>query len=155
MPTRGGIPIAALTAGVLNQYDWISIHQNEAQGAQQSALMRGQPAPLAWWQQRQIRGPATIPQPVPVYFTSRPYSRGADAHAPKFGMLNINPIGAGQYAAYRIPTIAGPGARYMFSAIWFDVQTIPTSMQINPSVPVETVNALIASSYVAGMYPVV
>jgi hypothetical protein len=155
MPTNPGVPISQLTAGVQNQFDWLSVNQNEMLGAQQSSLMRGQPPALAWWQQRQIRGPGTVAQPAPIYITSPPYSRGAPAHAPKFGVLNINPIGAGQYAPYRLPTIAGPGARYMFSAIWFDVQTIPTSIRMNPSVPIETINALIASSYVGGMYPVV
>ena len=155
MPTNPGIPMPALTAGPLNQFDWLNVHQDEMQGIQQSAAMRGQPVPLDWWQQRQVRGPETIPQPVPYYLTSRPFSRGADAHAPQFGQMSYNPIGAGIYAPYRLPTIAGPGARYMFSAIWFDVQTIPTSMGFSQNVPQETVDALIASSHVAGFYPVV
>jgi hypothetical protein len=155
MPTNPGVPIGALTAGLLNPFDWLNVDQNEMLGVQQSSLMQGQPSPLSWWQRRQVRGPETVPQPVPYYLTSRPYSRGADAHAPQFGHVVINPIGAGAYAPYRLPTIAGPGARYEFSAIWFDVQTIPTSMEINPSVPIETVDALIATSYVGGMYPVV
>lgn len=155
MPTNPGVPIQALTGGLQNPFNWLDINQAEYAGVQQSALMRGQPVPLDWWQRRQIQGPGTVAQPVPWYMTSRPYSRGAGAHAPQFGHLNINPIGAGQYAPYRHPTIAGPGARYMFSAIWFDVQTIPTSMGFAQSVPVETVDALIASSHVAGMYPVV
>jgi hypothetical protein len=145
----------ALVAGPLNQFDWINIHQDEFQGVQQSAAMRGQPVPLAWWQKRQVPEPTVIPQGVPWYMTSQPYSRGADAHAPKFGQLTYNPIGAGVYAPYRLPTIAGPGARYAFSAIWFDVQTIPTSMGFSQNVPQETVDALIASSHVSGFYPVV
>jgi hypothetical protein len=159
MPTATGIPIGppqTARGGLQNPYDWISSNQNEISGPQQSALMRGQPVPLAWWQMRSAPGPAApMMQPVPFYLTSTPYSRGADAHAPQFGKVIYNPIGAGVVAPYRLPSIAGPGARYMFSAIWFDVQTIPTSMQINPSVPIETVNALIATSSVAGMYPVV
>jgi hypothetical protein len=91
-------------------------------------------------------------QGFPVYITSRPFSRGADAHAPHFGKLAINPIGGGVFAPYRIPTIAGPGARYQNAAIWFDVQTVPTSIRMNNSVPVETVNALIAQAHVGPSY---
>src|SRR5580704_19637845 len=107
MPTAAGqaIPSAMLPAGPLNQFDWLD--SGSGMGAQQSALMRGTGGALAFWQRRQIPGPQTIGQPGPVYFTSRPYSRGADAHAPKFGTLNYNPIGAGVYAPYRLPTIAG------------------------------------------------
>jgi hypothetical protein len=153
MPTTAGIPIAALPAGPLNQWDWVDAGAaGSIGGAQQSALMRGTGGGLAWWQQRQVMGPATIPQAVPFWVQSRPYSRGADAYAPKFGTLPINPVGAGIYAPYKLPVIAGPGARYEFSAIWFDVQTTPTSLNINPTVPIETVNALIASSSVSAMY---
>lgn len=155
MPTTAGVPIPAamLPAGPLNQWDWVDVGPSGmVGGAQQSALMRGNPGALAWWQQRQIPQTQTIPQGGPIYLTSRPYSRGADAHAPKFGTLPISPIGAGIYAPYKLPVIAGPGARYTFGAIWFDVQTIPTNLQINPTIPIETVNALIASSYVGGTY---
>jgi hypothetical protein len=136
----------------LHPFKWLDINQSEVAGLQQSAVMRGQPAPLSWWQQRSIPGPQTIPQPNPVYFTSRPYSRGAQAHAPKFGQLSYNPIGAGVYAPYRLPTIAGPGATYMFGAIWFDTQVINTSLRMGPSVPIETINALIATSSVGPSY---
>jgi hypothetical protein len=116
------------------------------------AAERGAPAPLAWWQRRRLRGQATTPQPVPVWLQSRPYDRGAMAYAPHFGVIPTNPIGSGVFAPYRIPTIAGPGARYLFGAIWFDVQTVPTSLRMNPTVPIETVNALIAKSRVGGTY---
>lgn len=155
MPTRAGIPIppAMLPAGPLNQYDWIDAGSpNTIDGAQQSALMRGTGGALAYWQRRQIRGPETIGQGQPIYMTSRPYSRGAGAHAPKFGLLPINPIGAGVVTPYRLPTIAGPGARYEFAAIWFDVQTIPTSIAPSPTMSMDSVAALLASSSVAGMY---
>ena len=91
-------------------------------------------------------------QSFPVWLMSRPYDRGAGAYSPKFGTIPVSPIGAGIYAPYKLPAIAGPGARYQFGAIWFDVQAIPTSMRINPTVPVETVNALIATSHVGAMY---
>jgi hypothetical protein len=156
MPTRAGIPIGqpASTAapgwiGQLHPVDWIS---GAGGGAQQSSLMRGQPAPLAWWQRRTIPMTQPTPQGQPFYATSRPYSRGAQAHAPVFGHLAFNPIGAGIVAPYRLPTIAGPGARYVFGAIWFDVQAISTSLQLNPTVPIETINALIAASSVGPSY---
>jgi hypothetical protein len=114
--------------------------------------MRGQPIPFSWWQARLIPGPATIPQGVPFWLQSRPYDRGAAAFAPKFGTIAYNPIGAGVYAPYRIPTIAGPGARYAWAAIWFNVQTIPTSMQFSPTMPLESVNALLGQSTVAATY---
>lgn len=157
MPTRAGIPIANGAAspgyiGPLHPFNWVDVGGNEQLGVQQSSAMRGQPAPLSWWQQRMIRGPASIPQPVPVYFTSPGYSRGAEAHAPKFGQMSYNPIGAGVYAPYRLPTIAGPGATYKFGAIWFDTQVISTSFQGNPTIPIETVNALIATSHVGPSY---
>lgn len=153
MPTTAGVPITALPAGILNQWDWLDVGPaGQIGGAQQSALMRGTGGAMTFWQQRQIPQVPTIPQGGPVYLTSPQFSRGADAHSPKFGTLPISPIGAGVYAPYKLPVIAGPGARYTFGAIWFDVQTIPTNLQINPTIPIETVNALIASSYVGGMY---
>ena len=154
MPTAAPIPIPAamLPAGPLNPFDWVDIGGSEPNGAIQSSLMRGTGGALAPWQQRQIRGPATVGQPVPVYFTSRPYSRGAGAHAPKFGVLNINPIGAGVVTPYKLPVIAGPGARYQFGAIWFDVQTIPTSIAPSPTMSMDSVAALLATSSVSAMY---
>jgi hypothetical protein len=155
MPTVAGqaIPIDMLPAGPLNQWYWLDVGPaGMVGGAQQSALMRGTGGALTWWQQRQIRGPQTAPQGQPLWLHSRPYSRGAGAFSPKFGTLPYNPIGAGVYAPYKLPVIAGPGARYNFGAIWFDVQTIGTSLQINPTIPVETVDALIATSYVGGSY---
>jgi hypothetical protein len=155
MPTQAGIPIPAamLPAGPLNQYDWIDGGSpNQIDGAQQSALMRGTGGALAYWQRRQISGPATIAQGGPVYLHSRPYSRGAGAFSPKFGTLNINPIGAGVATPYKLPVIAGPGARYQFGAIWFDVQTIPTSIAPSPTMSMDSVSALLATSSVAAMY---
>lgn len=153
MPTTAGLPIppAMLPAGPLNPVDWLDTG-GAMPGAQQSALMRGTGGALAYWQRRQIQGPQTIGQGQPVYLTSRPYSRGAQAHAPKFGALATNPIGAGVVTPYRIPTISGPGARYEFAAIWFDVQTIPTSIAPSPTMSMDSVAALLATSSVAGMY---
>jgi hypothetical protein len=138
-----------LPAGPLNPFDWID---DGADGSQQQSLMRGTGGALAYWQKRQISGPQTIAQAGPIYLQSRPYSRGAERFSPKFGVLNINPIGAGVYAPYRIPTISGPGARYEFAAIWFDVQTIPTSIAPSPTMSMNSVAALLATSSVAGMY---
>jgi hypothetical protein len=153
MPTQAGIPIPAamLPAGPLNQFDWVD-NGSAMGGALQSALMRGTGGALAWWQRRQIQGPATIMQQGPVYLHSRPYSRGAGAYSPKFGTLNINPIGAGVATPYKLPVIAGPGARYQMAAIWFDVQTIPTSMAPSPTMSMDSVEALLATSSVAAMY---
>lgn len=153
MPTAApqAIPAAMLPAGPLNQFDWID-HGGAYGGAQQSSLMRGTGGALAYWQRRQIAGPATIPQGAPVYFTSRPYSRGAAAHAPKFGLIPTNPIGAGVVTPYKLPVIAGPGARYEFAAIWFDVQTIPTSIAPSPTMSMDSVAALLATSSVSAMY---
>jgi hypothetical protein len=153
MPTTAGLPIPAamLPAGPLNPYDWID-NGTPMGGALQSSLMRGTGGALAYWQQRQIRGPSTVAQGFPVYLHSRPYSRGAGAFSPKFGTLNINPIGAGVPTPYKLPVIAGPGARYQLGAIWFDVQTIPTSMAPSPTMSMDSVQALLATSSVAAMY---
>jgi hypothetical protein len=155
VPTNPGVPMPMQPAGLKNPFDWLNQNQNEANGIQQSAAMRGQPVALAWWQRRTVPEPTVIGQGVPFYLTSTPYSRGAGAHAPQFGKLTYNPIGAGVASSWRLPTIAGPGARYAFSAIWFDVQDIPTSMGFSQSVPQETVDALIQSSHVSGFYPIV
>jgi hypothetical protein len=156
MPSRDGTPIRPETSpgwiGQLHPHDWQTLGGNDFLGMQQSALMRGHPVPMSWWQRRPQWGPRPIPQGAPWYVTSRPYSRGAEAHAPKFGTLAWNPIGGGVPSAYRLPTIAGPGATYVFGAIWFDVQAIPTSVGLNATVPIETINALIKTSRVAGAY---
>jgi hypothetical protein len=156
MPTAGGIPIPAplLPAGPLNPYDWISLNHDEAEGIQQSAIMRGHPGACSAYQQKQIPQAGTIPQPGPFLIQSRPYSRGAQAYSPKFGVLNINPIGSGVDAPYKLPVIAGPGARYQMAAIWFDVQTVPTTVNISPSMSMQSLQALMSQSYVAAMYPV-
>jgi hypothetical protein len=137
-----GVPI---TPGL--QVNWVDISGQEALGVSPFSAQRGKPVSLEAWQMRTIRGPGTVPQPGPIYLHSRPYSRGAQAYAPKFGVINYNPIGAGIYGPYRLPTIAGPGARYEAAAIWFNVQAVPTTMRMNPTVPVETVDALIATSH--------
>lgn len=155
MPTAPALPIPAamLPAGPLNPYDWLSLNHNEVQGVQQSALMRGTPGGMAAYQRRQIAGPGTTVQGAPIYLQSRPFSRGAGAYAPKFGVLNINPIGAGVVAPYKLPVSGGPAARYEFGAIWFDVQTIPTTVNISPTMTMQSLNALVSQSYVAAMYP--
>jgi hypothetical protein len=157
MPSRNGTPLnngsaAPYYIGPAHPFDWLTLGGNDFAGVMQSSMMRGQPVPLAFWQKRQIRGPETIPQAAPFYMQSRPYSRGAGAYAPHFGRVHYNPIGAGIYAPYKLPVIAGPGARYQLGAIWFDVQAIPTGIRMNPTVPIETVNALIATSHVGAMY---
>jgi hypothetical protein len=156
MPTRGPLPIPAamLPGGPLNPVDWIDLGSpSTIDGASQSALMRGHPGAMAAYQRRQIRGPETIAQGGPFYLQSRPYDRGAAAFSPKFGILPYNPIGAGIVAPYKLPAIAGPGAMYQMGAIWFDVQSVPTTMHMSPTMPAETVAALLATSHVAAMYP--
>jgi hypothetical protein len=149
MPTHAGTPVntqgAPAYIGPLNPHDWLNDHGDMFGGIRPTAIPRGHPRVFSWWQRKPAPAAVTFPQPTAAMLHSRGFSRGAGAYAPKFGVLNINPIGAGVYAPYRLPTIAGPGARY--------VQTVPTSMLMNPTVPIETVDALIASSYVAGMYP--
>lgn len=158
MPTTTGLPLSCyvstpcLPAGVLNPYDWID-GAGDQPGALQSSLMRGNPGALAYWQRRQIPQQMTVALPREVWLHSRGYDRGAGAFSPKFGVLPVNPIGAGVYAPYRIPTIAGPGARYEFGAIFFDVQAVPTSIHLSPSMSMESLNALLAISHVAAMYP--
>lgn len=132
--------------------NWVDWAGSEQMGVSPQAAMRGHPPALSWWMQRTGPRVATPPQGTPVWLQSRPYDRGAAAYAPKFGTIPVNPIGAGIYAPYKLPVIAGPGARYQFGAIWFDVQSIPTTMRFNPTVPVETVNALLASSHVGPSY---
>ena len=154
MPTAAPIPIPAamLPAGPLNQFDWLSLGGSEPNGVQQGAVMRGTPGALAAYQRRQIGGPQTVAQPGPFWLQSRPYDRGAGAYAPKFGTLNINPIGAGVFSPYKLPVIAGPGARYQLGAIWFDVQTIPTTIHMSPTMSSQSLDALLATSSVAAMY---
>jgi hypothetical protein len=157
MPTAQGqqVPACYLPGGPLNQFDFLSLGGNEAAGIAQEAVMRGTPGAMAGYQRRpaQTRGPSTMPQGGPFYIQSRPYSRGAEAYSPKFGVLNINPIGAGVVAPYRLPTIAGPGARYQFAAIWFNVQSVPTTIHMSPTMTMDSVDALLATSTVAAMYP--
>ena len=154
MPTQAplAIPAAMLPGGPLNQFDWLSLNHYEPNGVAQGAVMRGTPGFAAAYQRRQIPGPATIAQGQPIYLQSRPYDRGAGAFSPKFGVLNINPIGAGIYAPYKLPVSGGPGARYQAAAIWFDVQSVPTSVQASPTMSMESLDALIATSSVSAMY---
>jgi hypothetical protein len=154
MPTTGALPIPAamLPGGPLNPIDWLSLGPNETGGIQQGAVMRGHPGALSASQRRQIVGAQTVAQGQPFYIQSRPYDRGAGAFSPKFGVLNINPIGAGIYAPYKLPVSGGPAARYQMGAIWFDVQTVPTSVQASPTMSMESLNALIGGSHVAAMY---
>lgn len=154
MPTQAGLPVPAamLPGGPLNPYDWISLGGNEANGIAQGAIMRGHPGALAAYQRKQIGGPSTVAQGAPFYLQSRPYDRGAGAFSPKFGVLNINPIGAGVVAPYKLPVIAGPGARYQLGAIWFDVQSVPTTIRMSPTMSSESLNALLMQSHVAAMY---
>lgn len=154
MPTTPGIPLDPThdRAAINNPWDWIDGAGNQ-QGALQSSLMRGTGGALAWWQRRTQPQKKTIPQAREVYLQGPTFDRGASAFAPKFGTLPISPIGAGVYAPYRIPTIAGPGARYVLDMIWFDVQTVPTSLHISPTMSAQQLNDLIATSYVAAMYP--
>lgn len=152
MPTVPGVPMPMLPGGPLNPWDWLSIDQNDFAGAQAQSLQRGKPLTMAPYQRRQVEGPGTVPQAAPLMLQSRPYDRGAGAYAPKFGALSYNPIGAGVFAPYRHPTIAGPGARYAFGAIFFDVQTVPTSVRASPSMSMQSLDALIATSHVGAMY---
>ena len=155
MPTQAALPVPAamLPAGPLNPFDWLSLSGNEFLGIAQGNVMRGHPGAMSPYQRRQIVGESTIAQAGPFYLQSRPYDRGAGAFAPKFGVLNINPIGAGIYAPYKLPVSGGPGARYDFGAIWFDVQTIPTTIPMSPTMSRQSVEALLATSHVAAMYP--
>lgn len=132
--------------------NWIDWAGSESLGIAPQAAMRGKPPALSWWMQRSTPRVPTPMQGTPIWLMSRPYDRGAGAYSPKFGVLPISPIGAGIYAPYKLPVIAGPGARYQFGAIWFDVQTVPTSVVMNPSYPVEVINALIATSHVGPSY---
>lgn len=161
MPMARGRPIANGSApeqyspsyiGVNHPTDWTSWAGSEVLGVSPQAAMRGHPPALSWWMQRTIPRVLTPPQPYPMWIQSRPYDRGAQAFSPKFGVLPISPIGAGIYSPYKLPVIAGPGARYQAAAIWFDVQTVPTSLLLNPTLPIETINALIATSHVGPSY---
>lgn len=153
MPTTGALPIPAamLPAGPLAPYDWLSLGGDEFSGLAHGAVMRGTPGALAAYQRRQIGGPGTIAQGQPVWLQSRPYDRGAGAFSPKFGHLNINPIGAGIYAPWKLPVIAGPGARYSFGAIWFEAQTSPagSSMDIAPTISAEALAGLMSAPIAA------
>jgi hypothetical protein len=131
--------------GAANPYPWTDIRQPI--GLDQTAAMQGQPPPLSYWQRRNVAGPPTLPQPLPVWTYQQPYDRGAAAFAPHYGIVTYNPIGAGIYAPYKLPVIAGPGARYEAGAIFFDVQTGGTGMRFNPTVPQATIDALIATSH--------
>jgi hypothetical protein len=154
MPTRAPLPIpaAALPGGPLNPFDWLSLNHYEPNGIAQGAVMRGHPGALSAYQRRQIAGPDTIAQGQPFWLQSRPYDRGAGAFSPKFGTLNINPIGAGVFSPYKLPVIAGPGARYQLGAIFFDVQSIPTTIRMSPTMSSDSLAALLSTSHVAAMY---
>jgi hypothetical protein len=158
MPTHPGIPITqdtnmpATLASEGNPVNWVDWAGSETLGVSPQAAMRGHPPALSWWMQRSTPRVPTPMQPVPIWLQSRPYDRGAGAFSPKFGVIPISPIGAGIYSPYKLPVIAGPGARYQFGAIFFDVQTIPTSVRMSPSMPMESINALIATSHVGPSY---
>jgi hypothetical protein len=158
MAYNNGTPIGSDSAapGTLadqnHPVNWVDWAGSEQLGVSPQAAMRGRPPALSWWMQRSTPRVPTPPQPFPVWLQSRPYDRGAGAYAPKFGTLPISPIGAGIYSPYKLPVIAGPGARYSFGAIWFDVQTIPTSLNFGATVPMESINALIATSHVGPSY---
>lgn len=147
------IPTPLLPGGPLNPVDWLSLSGNDLMGIQQGQIMRGTPGAMAAYQRRQISGPATVGQAGPVWLQSRPYDRGAGAFSPKFGVLPISPIGAGIYAPYKLPPFAGPGARYQFGAIWFDVQTVPTTVHMSPTMSMNSLDAVLMTSHVAAMYP--
>lgn len=150
MPTRLPVSMPMLPGGPLNPVDWLALG-GEAGGIAQEGLMRGTPG-MAYWQRRQIPTQELTPFGGPFYIQSRPYDRGAQAFSPKFGSIVANVIGAGVYSPYKLPVSGGPAARYQFGAIWFDVQTVPTSLQLSPTMPIASANALISQSYVAAMY---
>ena len=132
-------------ADTTHPYPWFS-------ASDPVTVARGMPEPYEWWQRRPISPAQTVMQPREWFFHSRAYSRGADAYAPQFGIVPTNPIGGAVVSTARMPTIAGPGARYQFGALFFDVQDVPTSVQINPTVPVSVVDALIANAHVGDFY---
>jgi hypothetical protein len=157
MSYNDGIPIGNLdyTPGWQTQNHpqaWVDWAGSEQLGVSPQAAMRGKPPPFSWWMGKSVPRVPTPMQPMPMWLQSRPYDRGAGAFSPHFGTLPISPIGAGIYSPYKLPPMAGPGARYQFGAIWFDVQTIPTSMVFNGTVPIETINALLATSHVGPSY---
>lgn len=157
MAYTDGIPVnsndgAPGWIGSFHSPNWVDWMGSEQMGVSQQAAMRGRPPPLSWWMQRLVPRVPTPPQGQPLVMLSRGYSRGAGAYGMHYGVLPYSPIGAGIDATYKLPVIAGPGARYQFGAIWFDVQAIPTSIRLNPTVPVETINALLATSYVGPSY---
>jgi hypothetical protein len=152
MATQAGIPLPCLQAGALNQFDWLNPFGDETQGITHTGAMQGQPSPMSWWQRRQIPQRPTYPQPMHTLRQGMVFDRGADAFAPQFGKLHFNVIGAGIPSTYKLPPIAGPGATYMAAAIWFGVQAIPTSVRMNPTVPIETINALLAQSRATAAY---
>jgi hypothetical protein len=162
MPTRAGIPVNAQEwtgaparpednagapwyVGAAHPFPWVDVVQPI--GVDQTAAMQGQPSPLAYWQRRPVPMRPTAAQPLPVYRFHENYDRGAQAFSPHFGIVNYSPIGAGIYSPYKLPVIAGPGARYAAGAIFFDVQAIGTGLRMSPTIPQESVDALIATSH--------
>lgn len=154
MPTCAGTPIAGMGAAQIAALSpaYIGVNHPEDWTTELGADMRGRPRPLDAHQVRTIRGPQTIPVGDYWLFHSRGYDRGAQAYAPQFGILPINPIGAGIYAPYKGAPITGPAARYQFGAIFFDVQTIPTSMALNKGMTSQAANMLLAASSVGPSY---
>lgn len=137
--------LPAPASGSANPFPWFN-------PADTDTTNRGAPVPFEWWQRRPM-GPQTIPQGTPLYLHHRNYSRGADAYSPHMGILPINPLGAGVPSTARMPSISGPGGRYMFGAIWWDAQNIPTSIAANPTVPAEVIAALVQNASIGGVTP--
>jgi hypothetical protein len=164
MPTNAGTPIGAghpewtgapagsadnagapWYVGSAHPFPWVDLQQPI--GVDQTAAMQGQPQALTYWQKRPRIGPETVAQSLPYWQVHAHYDRGAAAFTPHFGAIQYNPIGAGIYSPYKLPVIAGPGARYEAGAIFFDVQVLGTGLRQSPTVPMEAINALIATSH--------
>lgn len=128
MPSVNGVPVGP------RRPPWNDLDPNTS-----AVEFRGFPAPLGWWQRK-----PSIPTPMqnspPDFTVARNFSRGADAFTPVFGIVPINPIGAGIPSTFRPQTITGPGSRYVAGAIWWTPQTMSTSTEMNKVTPFNQVN---------------
>lgn len=117
------------------------------------SLQAGQPEPQG---ALQYRPPGSMPN-VPVidgiidYVVSPEFSRGAGRYVPQSGYVLSNPIGAGVVVMQRPQASYGPAGEYVDGAIFWNSQSIPTSVDLASLLGPEQVEALVGNMNVQAM----